>query len=459
MGQMNVQLIHPTAERIVAASIAKCSDETYLLLALTSSADFSSAPLYVVVESVRRLYAGVEPIDVEAILGEAKKIMKETGIKANINEQFLHELITTDTRRAVAYAHTVHRMAWLRQFQSTVEWANAELATLPDPGELYHAAQEKLAWLRPQTKENRFVLGWDTAEYDEMLAKRAREAAEGKAVVFDWPWQSWNQRIKPLRPGMVGIVAGPEGSGKSGYLSMIAEHWARMCHVVYVHLEDNLDYVCDRRMSRWAHIEIEVLESGALNQSQREAVANANKKLSAIIPQLHYFDASGLTMNEIVSELETRRLDGICDAVVVDYLNKVRPSRGQAKLFNRSDERQSDDMEQFKAFCEAPRKKTVGFTAAQYNKEGKANHARKSSVDMRGSGEWADKCQLLVMLDRTTVEKTLKDPSGKVILEAGEDDPTIKVRVEKQNRGRKSDFEQVHVGKFFEIKDKYHETK
>ena len=451
-----MNLIHPTAERIVAAAIAKAGDDTQQLLDTALSSDFTSTPLYVVVESVRRLYTGVEPIDLAAIEVEATRYMKETNIKANINEQFLSELIATDTRRAPAYAHTVHKMAWLRQFQATVEWANGELANLPDPDELYQAAQSKLAWLKPPTKENRFVYGWDTADYDALLFKREQEARDGKAVVFNYPWQSWNDRIKPLRPGMVGIVAGPEGSGKSGFLSMIGEHWARLCHVVYVHLEDNLDYTIDRRMSRWAHTDIENLEAGKLNDYQRSAVTEATKRLSAIIPQLHYLDASGMTMDEIVKELETRRNDGICDAVVLDYINKVRPSRGQAKLFSRSDERQADDMEQFKTFCEAPQQKTVGFTAAQYNKEGKANHKRKSSTDMRGSGEWADKCQLLVMLDRTVVETPVKDTNGKVILDVGEDSPTIKVRVEKQNRGCKAEFEQIHVGKYFQIRDKQH---
>lgn len=449
------ELIHPTAERTVAAAIAKGNDESTELLSIVTTSDFSNQTLQVIVEASKRLLLGIEPMDAQAILAEARAFMKETKLTVPMTEPIIAELIKLDTRRAPAYAHTVKRYAWLRQFRDTIDWANQELANLPDPDELFTAANERLAWLKPPVKEGRFVYGWDTSDYNATLTKREADAAQGKTVTFDYPWKSWNDRAKPLRSGMVGLLAGPEGSGKSGYLEMIAEHWASKGHVIFVHLENNHEYTIDRRMSRWSHVMIEALETNKLDAGQRLRVSEANRQLASIVPQLHYMDAAGMSMAEIVTELRARKGEGLCDAVVLDYINKVRSSRGQVKLYgDKLDARQADDLEQFKNFCETPGAKVVGFTAAQYTKQGKQNHQRKQSADIRGTGEFADKAQLIVMLDRVVLESPLKDPTGRIIANAGEDDPVIKVRIDKQNRGKKQDFEQVHRGEFFEIRDK-----
>ena len=451
--------IHPTAERTVAAAILAGDERAAEVLKITTPTDYSSPQLRVIVEAVSRLMNGVEPIDTAAIVTECKALVKEQKLRVAVTEEYVQELAKTPTGRAVPYANTVKRMAWLRNFRDTIAWANAELESLPDPDEMYKQAQARLDWLKPPAQGHRFVYGWDTNEYDGVLTRREQERAKGTVAQFVWPkqWASWATHVKRLRPGMVGLLSGPEGSGKTGYLEMIAEEWACNHHVVFVHLENAIDYTLDRRMSRHARVPIEVLEDETLTPHQRKAVADATGRIHTFAPQLHYFDAAGMTMAEIIAELRTRRAEGLCDAVVLDYLNKVRASRGQVKLYGTNGYgRQADDLEQFKNFCETPGQKIVGFTAAQYNKEGKKGSDRASGTDIRGSGELMDKVQLAVLLQRTILDNEERDPTGRVLAHKGQKSRVIKVRVDKQNRGGEVDFEQIHLGEYFTVGEKRH---
>jgi len=442
--------VHPSAERTVAAALMVANETSIELVKTIAPTDFSSVPLQVVVESCKRLVNGIEPLDILAILAESKSVMKEWKIAAPVSEAFLHELSQMDTRRASAYALTVKRYAWLRNAEQFSTWFNQELSSLPDPEDLYTAAQKQMDWLKPPIQENRFVYGWDTLDYDATLTTRLAEKQAGTQIKFDYPWWIWNELLKPLRKGMVGLLGGPEGSGKSAFLEMIAEHWAKKCHVVFVHLENNIEYTLDRRMARHAKITIDRLEDGDLTPEELARVKAARVEISSFAPQLHYFEATGMSMAEIVTELRRRNEEGICDAVVLDYLNKVKASRGQVKLYaDNTDNRRADDLDQFKNFCE--QKRIVGLTAAQYNKEGKKEGGRKRSWNLRGSGELADKAQWIALLDREVLEEDQTDALGNIVAKAGEDSPLVKVRIDKQNRGKKGDFEQFYKGEYFLI--------
>jgi replicative DNA helicase len=183
-----------------------------------------------------------------------------------------------------------------------------KLQERPDPESLFAEAQERMQALQPPQVDRRFVYGWDTVGgHQVQIAQRVKDAEEGKASPFLWPWPSWNAVVRPLRAGMLGLVAGADGTGKSTYLECIAEHWAKGgMHVVYVHLEDDLEYKLDRRLARWARVPMQAIEDGALTAEQTEKIGNAQGDIDVKLPTLHYYAAPGLSMTEIVRELETR---------------------------------------------------------------------------------------------------------------------------------------------------------
>jgi hypothetical protein len=138
--------------------------------------------------------------------------------------------------------------------------------------------------------------------------------------------------------------------------------------------------------------------------------------------------------------------------VVLDYLNKVRPTRGQIKAFDKDYDREADTLDIFKNWCEARGK--VGMTANQYTKGGKAETGRLDSTHMRGSGEIADKVQLLILTQREILEADLRDKAGKLVAKKGEKSPEVTLYVDKQNRGRDGfNFKQKYIGAEFRHAD------
>ncbi len=454
MKPQTIELIHPTAEMAVLAGL--CGRDIDLAIELSKQIDpldFSNATGQVIAEAAIRVLRGYEPLDAMNLWAAARDVATERKLTGtNIPQSMIEALIVGDTSRSLAYAATVKRYAWLRRAQEFAEWFGSEVADIADPDELFAGAQERIQHLAPAQRAANFVYGWDTVkEHDTMLRERMRQFQKGEALVFDWPWASWNEKVRPLRSGMLGVVAAPDGIGKSTVLEMVAEHWSRKtAHVVFVHLENDFDYTMNRRLCRWSKVPIAAIEDGNLTDAQLTQIRDSYDDLEDLLT-LHYLDAAGWTMAELVAELSIRHSEGVCDAVVVDYLNKVRPSRDQARLFSgRPFERQADDAELLKSW--AVKHKVPAFTAVQMNKDGQGS-GRQTRQNIRGSGEISEKSQLVVVLTREICENDEIGPNGVLTARKGEYSPLMTVRVDKQNRGRTAEWKMYYNGKHFEVRD------
>lgn len=455
--QQVLDLTHPTAEITVLTAMRRGATEDAIQLAeLLQAADFADPRRRVVFQAIVNLLRGVEPVDDTAILAECVQVARDMRIDVRIDGGYLAGL-DGDPLRARAYGATVKRMAWLRGAGEYAYWLVKELQSRPDPERLFAEAQERMQALQPPTKVQRWVYGWDTvADHKAELAQRAADYRAGRVNPFLWPWASWNAVVRPLREGMLGLIAASDGVGKSTYLECIAEFWAKGgLHVAYVHLEDSLSYKKDRRLARWARVPLQVIEDGNANEEQQDAMNRANAEIERHLPTLHYLDASGFSMSEIVTELAARVQEGVCQAVVLDYLDKVQASRAQAKLFGTEVwERQGNDVEMLKTFAE--RNKLPIVTASQGNKKmqegGSGPRTRK---DIHGSGAKTQKAQMVAILTRDIVGKDgLRDEAGRVLAEPDEYSPFIDVRIDKQNRGKTGvSMRQYLIGQYFDIKD------
>lgn len=447
-------LVNVEAERAVLFAMRTDTTAAVDLADRLEPEDFYDERHALVFEAARSLLFGIEPIDTSAIVAECRALIRDRKKKIVIDEAYVDSLTSDDVRRSQMYGHTVKRLAWLRGAGEFAFWLSHELTTRPDPERLFTEAQERWQILAPKQGDSRFMYGWDTMKtHQDQLRQRIQERDDGVVSGFDWPWSTWNKRIRPLRAGFVGILAAPDGMGKTTYLEMIAEHWASKGHnVIYVHLEDELGYKLDRRLARHALVPIDHIEDGAITPEDKRRISAAEERMAGWAGLLHYYDAAGASMAEIVRELESRVAEGVCQAVVFDYLDKVQPTRAQAQLYgSNSWERQANDMEQLKTFAE--RAHVPVMTATQGNKsmQGEGIQTRKA---IQGSGQKSQKAQLVVILTRDIVgDAGLRDASGKVIAEAGEYSPVAKIRIDKQNRGKTGDFQQVIVGQYFAVRD------
>lgn len=453
--QQVLDLTHPTAETTVIAAMRRgnVDDAIYMADNLTA-AEFFDPRRRIVFQAIVNVLRGTEPIDDTAILAECVQVARDMKLDINIDGGYLAG-IEGDPLRGRAYAATVKRMAWLRGAGEYAYWLVQKLQERPDPEQLFAEAQERMQALHPPLRDRRFVYGWDTVQsHQAQIQQRVEDAIAGKVNPYTWPWAAWNAVVRPLRAGMLGLVAGADGTGKSTYLECIAEHWAKGgLHVVYVHLEDDLEYKLDRRLARWARVPLQAIEDGTTTDGQQKSIISAQAMLERQALTLHYFHAPGMSMADIVRELESKVAEGVCQAVAFDYLDKVQPSRSQAKLFGDNMwERQAADVEALKVFAE--KNKLPVLTASQGNKQmqGAGIRTRK---DINGSGAKTQKAQMVAILAREIVGKEgLKDEMGRTLADPGEYSPFIDVRIDKQNRGKQGvTVRQFLLGQFFDIRD------
>lgn len=450
--EVSNSLIHPSAE--VSVLYGLCGSDTEKAVAIAKMIDpleFSSPAYQVIAEAAIRILNGYEPLDVKTLDATCRDIVQERRLSGvTVAPSMLESITAGDATRSLAYAVTVKRFAWLRRAKEFSEWFDSAILDMGDPDELFAGAQERIQHLQPAQLAPRFIYGWDTLKtHDAMLKERMRKSGEGNLVLFDYPWPSWNKWIRPLRAGLVGVVAAPDGIGKSTVLEMVAEHWAqKRVNVVFVHLENDFDYTMNRRLCRWSKVPIAAIEDGTINHAQEAEIKATYQRMD--LDTLHYLGFSGQTMGELLAELSIRHSQGVVDAVVLDYLNKVRPSREQAKLFaGRPYERQADDMELLKSW--AVEHKVPVLTAVQMNKEGQGD-GRQTRKNIRGSGEISEKSQLVVVLTREILEHDMVY-NQQTIAVAGEASPVMKVRIDKQNRGKTGEWEMFYVGKHFFVAD------
>lgn len=416
--------------------------------------DFCDPRRAVVFEAISALLMGVEPIDTNGILAEVRTVIREHKHKFQLDSEYIDSLTSGDIRRYAMYANIVKKLGWLRLAGDFAFWLAQELQERPKPDELFAAAQERWQMLAPKVLDSRIVYGWDTVRaFKDALRQRVQERQEGVISRFDWPWASWNVKVRPLLPGMVGILAAPDGQGKSTYLEQIAEHWASHGqNTFYVHLEDDLEYKLNRRMARHSQVTLDKIEDGNLSAQEQARIEEANERLALWGDYLHYYHAAGDSMTTILRELESKVSEGLCQAVVFDYLDKVQPTRGQANVYGSNTwERQANDMEQLKTFAE--KSKVPVFTATQGNKQ-MQDGGTQTRKAIQGSGQKSQKAQLVMILTRELVgDEGLTDRNGKILAEPGEYSPVAKIRIDKQNRGKTGDFQQFINGPFFTIRD------
>ena len=110
------------------------------------------------------------------------------------------------------------------------------------PENIYDWLSGSLGKFRPPDNSNA-IMDWKASFelYDAEIARRIALAQlpESERKQFDWPGRhSWNSLIDPIEAGILVLLAGPDGSGKTTFAECIAEYWARRGQrVVFVHFE------------------------------------------------------------------------------------------------------------------------------------------------------------------------------------------------------------------------------
>lgn len=448
-------LVNHGAETDVIVGMLDNEDLALSLAQQVSDIEFYDPRRRVLFAAIRKLLLGIEPLNTENVVAECRQVANELYPKKNISvtEEFVTSM-KGNPAASLRAAVTVHRLAWLRQAGDYAQWLVKALQLNPDPNELYTEAQSRWQVLAPEKRGGATLYGWETVESHRAAVKERRlEAESGLTRRFDWPWKQWNDYVRPLRAGLVGVLAAPDGVGKSTYLEWIAEHWAKRNNkVVLVHLEDDHQYKLDRRMARHSSVPLGAIEDGTISPAQAAAMAEAERNMDGWVDNLHYTHAPGWSMDDVIKELQKLVDEGQCESVVLDYIDKCEPDRRQLQLYgNNQYLREGDNMNLLKNFAE--KAGIPIFTATQGNKSMQDQGKVQTRQAIDGSGKKSQRAQLVMILTRDIVGAGgLWDGTTK-IADEGDYSPIATLRIDKQNRGATKTFHQIFRGECYRIGD------
>lgn len=288
------------------------------------------------------------------------------------------------------------------------------------------------------------VLTWPESftYYDQLLAERRERSLlpASQRRELSWAWTTWNQRIDPLEPGLLATIAGGDGMGKTVYAETQAEDWARKgMRVAFVHFELNRAIMLDRRAARHTGISRRELKSGPFTNGMIQQWHDTRERLKSWDGRITYLHTPGWPMEKVTGQLQRHIEANECDAIIIDYLEKARPSSRQLKLYGTNHwQREADDVEVIKTFAEAT--ETPVLLLAQMSKEGKSQGIdRLDRTAIRGAGEKTEKANIVVLLHRE------RQDSGYA--------PLVDVRIDKNTLGPTGNFQQYIDGEHFRVFD------
>lgn len=446
---------HQAEIAVIGAMLQSEESAATLLQGGLSAEQFYDPRRRILFSAIRNLLLGIEPVSTGNILAECRRVAVEINKKQPllVDEKFLNMFagVYPDASRHVV---TIQRLSWLRGAADYAHWLVKELQMNPEPNQLYVSAQEKWQELSPGKAVGATLYGWDTFKYSQEQAKQRKvDAALGLNRRFDWPWDSWNRLVRPGIKGWLGLLAAPDGMGKSTFLEWIAEHWAKRGNkTVLVHLEDSHDYKLNRRRARYSKVPLSAIEDGITTPEQDRAIEDSEQQMAEWAGNLHYTNAIGFSIGEVLQELDKLVDEGQCECVVVDYIDNCVADRRQMQLYGHDQyEREGDNMIRLKNWCE--KRGIVGFTATQGNKSMQDTGKTQTRQAIGGSGKKSQRAQLVIILTRDLVGEGGLWEGNQQIAQQGDYSPIAKLRIDKQNRGRMCTFFQVFKGENYRIGD------
>ncbi len=277
---------------------------------------------------------------------------------------------------------------------------------------------------------------------DQIIAEYERQAQipvkDQKRLTF--PWRSWNKLIDPLEPGMLAVVTAPDGLGKSIIAESVAEHWAKHKNkIAFVHYELSRNLMMLRRLARHTSISVGAVKMGNLNAMEKSIIAEMRPALTAWDGCINYLHTPGWTVDRTLDELRKLHAQDELDAVVLDYLEKIAPSRRQLQMFGANAfQREADNVEQIKNFAESTGVPVLMI--AQMNKGGKKSEFENvDRTGIRGAGEKSDKSNLVIMMGRDRTENGYSD--------------RVHILIDKNTMGPTGAFDMLMEPQYFRMSD------
>lgn len=141
-----------------------------------------------------------------------------------------------------------------------------------------------------------------------------------------------------VRPGELSIVSGRPGAGKSEFIHNIAYYNAQLGkNSLLVTIEMPKAQEGRRLASRHLQISSTGLRHAALSSSEEKKFLNASKDMSSVPGEIILVDMpQGCSASQLLPLIRKHRMKRPIDAVLIDYLNLMEPSRWSNSLVERT---------------------------------------------------------------------------------------------------------------------------
>lgn len=443
----------PGAEQAVLGSALIDPDAAMRLCSLIEAGDFFTERNQWIYAAICELSHEGAPVDYVSLSDRLDRNGKldEVGGMAYLAD------ITNQTPTSIYidhYASIVKRHAQVRRYISFASSLMEMAYGAHTPEDLFAFIEENKRALQPAAREGASQT-WEESftHYWQVLEERAAQSATGGRP-STYPWQSWNNMIDPAEPGLPILISGDTGTGKTVFLEVLADWWAMQgINVNFAHFELNRAIMGDRRMVRHSGVSRSKLASGILTPEEEKRVRDAENRLLNWKGQITYTHCPGWSMDQLAVEVGDNHDKGLCDALVMDYLDKCEPSPRQRREFgNHLQHRIGNDTEVFKSLVES--RSIYSVTAAQLNKEGKkATFAGLSKADIANSSERIDKVNVIALIYRAAANVDEYNERGDLVANAGDPSRHVMVKIDKNTLGQRGVLDMIMAPERFDVRD------
>jgi len=426
------KLINVPMEQALLGDMLIDPDAIGKALEIVSAEDFHVGSHARLFEALKRLHDQQSRIDVQIIADEMGDDLKELGTDPGGRGIAYMTWIIGKTPSAMhvrEHARVVNRLSTLRRMVRVAgQIAKAAYEDREELDELFGKARRWLDSIRPEASHDDAILYWLESLslfVDLQLERKADEIAreEGEQFWIDFPWKGVKQLVSHLRAGTLCAIAAEPGVGKTSFMEQAAEHWAKQgIRVVFFHLELNHAIMIDRRTCRHSGVPMEALERGDMPDAALKAIDSMKPWAGGIT----YVHSPRWSAARIARTARTLHSKGLCDIVIVDYLQKLRLDYEHGAVRAQA---LGDAIELLKSSAE---QLGIPYVIGSQFSKGSRDKKIKTSDDIRDTGELEDKANVMFMLDRQRASKNMPD----LDIREGDRGPSATLRADKNTLGK-----------------------
>lgn len=445
---VNEQLRDLDAERGVLGSLLVDPDAILKVADRLTPDDFTDERHQHIYGAIYALYTQQAGIDYLTVVEQARL----DGHASTVQMPYLVDLVNATPTALIVNSHArvVYRLATLRRlFFTGAKITQLAYGTRDDLDEVFEQARALLDAASPVHSDGSLMLWLDSLRlFMDRQQKRLtdnEERAAGQVIPLAWmPWDGIRRMIEYLELGMLAVVAAASSVGKTTFMECCAEYWAKLgLRVAFFHFELTHQVMMDRRMARLSGVSIGDIRAGYVDGRMQGALEAMEEWKGGIT----YVHCPGWTAERVVAAARKLQARGLCDVVIIDYLQKVR-------LVGRAGQNEAswiaNTVEAFKTMAE--QLAVPVLLGSQLNREGQ-RFDRKTAAAIRGSGEVEEKANYVITLDRAILDEPARNEQGRIVADEGDRSPEVRVRVDKNTMGTTGECEMVINGARFLMLD------